>query len=171
MATKIGLEGDHLNSLVSPLTRYNYAFSSLLLVFSLLGVFDNAVFVADSYYDAIYASPLTTADTSLFRLPFQNLTFPIDIDLDPVEDRIYWTDSSRGTIMRSFTDGKDQKTIRSGAARPYGMALDLAARNVYWINRDDLTIEVSNLNGKNSKVLVFNLLSQPYDLIVDTTKG
>lgn len=141
------------------------------IAYSFSGVLGDILFVADSAHDAIYTSALTTSDTSLSLLPFKNLTFPIGIDLDPFETRLYWTDQSRGTVARSSLNGKDQEIIRSGVARPYGLALDLVARNVYWINRDNLTIEVSKLNGEYWKVLVSNLSSQPYDIALDTHKG
>ena len=140
-------------------------------IFSFLGVFGDVIFVADAYYDAIYASPLTSSDTSLFRLPIENLTLPVGIDFDPFDNRIYWADYSRGTIMRSTVYGNDQESIRPGAGRPFGLALDLVARNIYWINRQALTIEVSKLNGANWKVLVSNLYSSAYDIALDTRRG
>lgn len=73
--------------------------------------------------------------------------------------------------MRSSLYDENKEIIRSGAGRPYGLALDLVAGNVYWINRQNLTIEVSKLNGANWKVLITNLTSVPYDITLDTTRG
>ena len=84
---------------------------------------------------------------------------------------MYWTDYSRGTIIRSSLDGNDQETIRSGGSRFMGIALDLVGGNVYWINRGQKTIEVSKLNGDYRKVLVSSLSSAEYDIVLDTTRG
>ena len=73
--------------------------------------------------------------------------------------------------MRSSVYENDQEIIRSGAGRPFGLALDLVARNIYWINRQALTIEVSKLNGANWKVLVSNLYQSAYDIALDTRRG
>ena len=138
---------------------------------SFLGVYGDVVFIADSYYDAIYASPLTPSDTSLLRLPIENLTLPVGLDFDPSDNRIYWADYSQGTIMRSSVYGNDQEILLSGVGLPFGLALDLVAQNIYWINRQTLTIEVSKLNGANRKVLVSNLYSSAYDIALDTRRG
>lgn len=127
--------------------------------------------VADSYYDEIYLSTLDSSDTTIVPLPVQNLTYPVGVDFDPFNNRIYWTDYSLGTVKRSLIDGSNQETIRSGIARPYGIALDLVAENVYWISRLDNTIEVSKLDGSNWKVLVSDLGTSPDHIALDTSRG
>ena len=116
-------------------------------------------------------SPLNSSDTTIVPLPLNGLSDPIGIDFDPFEHRIYWTDYSRDTVMRSSIDGSNQETIRSGVDKPWGIALDLVGGNVYWINRGNMTIEVSKLNGDYWKVLVYNLSSAPYDIALDTIRG
>ena len=137
----------------------------------LLGILRDAVFVADSYYQQISYSPLTADDISINDLLLENLTYPNGIDFDPYNHYIYWTDSHRGEVQRSSIYGKNQTVIRSGVSSPSGLALDLVAGNVYWINAGTLTIEVSNLNGKYSKVLVHNLVHYPSDIALDTKRG
>lgn len=136
-----------------------------------LGTVKNVIMVADSFYDEIYLSTLDSSDTTIVPLPVQNLTYPIGVDFDPFNNRIYWTDYSLGTVKRSLIDGSNQETIHSGIARPYGIALDLVAENVYWISRLDYTIEVSKLDGSNRKVLVSNLGISPDDIALDTSRG
>ena len=127
--------------------------------------------VVDSSYDEIYLSTLDSSDTMIVPLPVQNLSFPICVDFDPFNNRIYWTDYSLGTVKRSLIDGGNQETIRSGINGPYGIALDLVAENVYWISRQDNTIEVSKIDGSNWKVLVSDLGSSPDHIALDTTRG
>ena len=137
----------------------------------ILGIVGDALFVADSYYDKIYLTPLRLSDATMVTLPFKNLSFPFDLDYDPFDNRLYWTDNRLATIMRSSIDGNDQETIRSGVASTTGIALDLVGGNIYWINRGNMTIEVSKQNGYYRKVLVYNLSSAPYDIVLDTTRG
>ena len=138
----------------------------------LLGILGDVVFVADSYYQQISYSPLTTDDISIKDLMLENLTYPNGIDFDPYNHYIYWTDSHRGEVQRSSVYGVNQTVIRSGISSPSGLALDLVAGNVYWINTGTLTtIEVSNLNGKYSKVLVKDAGQLVSDIALDTTRG
>ena len=152
------------------LTLGNHLLTLFFFLF-VLGTVKNVIMVADSFYDEIYLSTLDSSDTTIVPLPVQNLTYPIGVDFDPFNNRIYWTDYSLGTVKRSLIDGSNQETIRSGIARPYGIALDLVAENVYWISRQDYTIEVSKLDGSNWKVLVSDLGSSPDHIALDTSRG
>ena len=100
-----------------------------------------------------------------------NVTYPNGIDFDPYNHYIYWTDTYRGEVQRSSVYGGNQTVIRSGVSSPSGLALDVVAGNVYWINAGTLTIEVSNLNGKYSKVLVKDVGQLVSDIALDTTRG
>ena len=127
----------------------------------------DVVFVAEQ----ISYSPLTADDISINDLLLENLTYPNGIDFDPYNHYIYWTDTYRDEIQRSSVYGMNQTVIHSGVSYPSGLALDLVAGNVYWINAGTLTIQVSDLNGKYSKVLVQNLVHYPSDIALDTKRG
>ena len=127
------------------------------------------IFAADAYHDKLYFSELS--ENLLIPLPFSNIRRPNGIAFDPFEDRVYWTDDTLNVVYRSTIDGKNQEIIRSGVSEPMGIDLDLVAKNVYWINGGDRTIEVSKLNGDYWKVLVSDLASSPVDITLDTTKG
>ena len=114
---------------------------------------------------------MTPQDISLIPLYIENQTSPADIEVDPFEEGLYWTDSSRGTIERAHLYEKDQEIIHSGVNQAYGLALDLVAGNVYWVNGGNLSIFVSKLDGRYPKVLISNLSSPPNDIVVDTTRG
>lgn len=146
-------------------------FFHLYLFIDFLGKFDDVVFVADSAFRAISFSPLTSDDTLISDLALENLTSPRGIDFDPYAENIYWADNFRGEVQRSSVYGENQTVIRSDLSRPEALALDLVAGNVYWINVGDMTIQVSDLNGKYSKVLVKRLLQDPSDLALDTMRG
>ena len=127
------------------------------------------IFVADIYHNEVYSSPLSK--DILVPLPFSNVETPMGVAFDPFEERVYWTDYTRGIVYRSTIDGKNQEIIRSNVTGPLGLDLDLVAGNVYWINNGDRTIEVSDLIGEYWKVLVYNLSSGPVDIALDSTRG
>lgn len=91
------------------------------------------------------------------------------IAFDPFDNRLYWTDYSRGIVTRASLGGQNQEIIHSGVDKPYGIALDLVAENVYWISGTQQNIKVSKLNGNYSKVLISNL--KAYDIALDNTRG
>ena len=63
----------------------------------------------------IYLRELTPGSSVLgstySRIPLQNLRDVLDVDFDPVEGRLYWSDWDRFTISRAFLDGSDQEVI------------------------------------------------------------
>lgn len=96
---------------------------------------------------------------------------PTGIAFDPTEKRIYWTDPKLGIVARSTFDGETYEVIRENVSSPMGIDVDLVGGNVFWINSDKRTIEVSKLNGDHWKVLVYNLHHSPVDIALDTTRG
>ena len=48
-----------------------------------------------------------------------------DIEIDPIGQRIWWTDHGRGQIRSAEFDGSDVQIERSGLTNPYGLALEL----------------------------------------------
>jgi len=135
------------------------------------GIFGEVVFISDSGRHGIIMSSLDTSDTTTIALPFQNVTTPYGIAFNPLDNRIYWTDSTRGVVARSSIGGKDQEVVHSPVFRPRGIALDLVGGNMYWISNGGRSIEVSKLNGSYWKVLVSNLYDDATDITLDTTRG
>lgn len=73
-------------------------------------------------------------------------------------------------VARSKFNGEMYEVIRNNGS-PTAIGLDLVGRNVFWINSDEGTIEVSNLNGDNWKVLISDPKPSPQDIVLDTTRG
>ena len=89
---------------------------------------------------------------------------------DFVEDRVYWTDVWRSTISRSFLNGSSQEVIIDKKLDyPYGLAVDIIGRNLYWADTHNLGI--SKLDGSHRKALITTNLLQPRDIILDLNKG
>jgi hypothetical protein len=50
-----------------------------------------------------------------------------DIEIDPVTQRIWWTDYGRGQIRSAGFDGSDERVELSNLTNPYGLALEFGA--------------------------------------------
>lgn len=135
------------------------------------GIVADVLFVTDSYDNKVYISSLSPDDTTIVPLQLKNLSFPVGVDFDPFEHRVYWTDQNHGFVERAFVDGRNQEIVHMGLSQPSGIALDLVGGNVYWISRGNLTVEVSKLDGSFRKLLVSNLSSYPEDIALDTMRG
>lgn len=135
------------------------------------GTVADALFVTDSYDNKVYISSLSPDDTTIVPLQLKNLSFPLGVDFDPFEDRVYWTDYHHGFVERAFVDGRSQEIVHMGLSQPSGIALDLVGGNVYWISTGNLTVEVSKLDGSFRKLLVSNLSSYAIDIALDTMRG
>ncbi len=87
---------------------------------------------------------------------------PIDArtKTEPLSGRLFFLNLSAGLILSANPDGSDLKTIISeGRKLPDGLALDLAARHIYWTNmgdpmKNDGSIMRSDLDGKNMITIV-----------------
>ena len=117
-------------------------------------------------------SSQSTSDRAFISLPFQNITSPLGIAFNPLDGRLYWTDSTRGVVARSSIDGQDQEDIHWNVVNPLGIALDLVGGNVYWISSWGDTIEVSKLNGDYRKELCCHHLNpSAREITLDTKRG
>ena len=109
---------------------------------------------------------------SLFPLPISNISNPVALDYDVVEDRVYWTDVGKKTISRAFRNGSSHEIIFDrNVQSPPGLAVDSLGRNLYWTDAGTKILEVSKLNGSRRTALVTHNLDNPRDIILDVYKG
>ncbi|KAJ8299116.1 hypothetical protein KUTeg_023176 [Tegillarca granosa] len=115
---------------------------------------------------------LHTPDYSQLILPLKDLVHVIAIDYDPVESRIYWTDSESNSISTSHLNGTGQNVVIGSEIKdPDGMAVDWIGRNLYWTDTGYDTIQVSRLNGSFRTVLIDTGLDEPRVIRVDPLSG
>ncbi|XP_022782783.1 low-density lipoprotein receptor-related protein 4-like isoform X2 [Stylophora pistillata] len=129
---------------------------------------------ADASRSQIYTLSLDESNTSAKLLPMTHqMYYPVALDFDITEDRIYWTESSwPTTISRVFINGSSPETVISkGVKYPYGLAVDPVGRNIYWTDRALGKIEVSRMDGSIRKTLISRDLDSPRDIIVDLDGG
>lgn len=107
---------------------------------------------------------------TLFKDP--DFHFPVALDFDRVEDRVYWTDISRGYIMSAFRNASSAKIVYfCNVLLPVGLAIDHVGRNVYWTDAGTDRIEIGRLDGTKRKVLFKDGLDEPGAIVLDKKKG
>ena len=98
-----------------------------------------------------------TLQESKFLGVVPDLARSVALDYDWKENRMYWTDVHSGTIQRislsNNTENKVEVIIRKISV-PDGIAVDWVARKLYWTDAGSKCIEVSELDGKNRRVLI-----------------
>ncbi|XP_067144345.1 low-density lipoprotein receptor-related protein 4-like [Centruroides vittatus] len=95
-------------------------------------------------------------------LPIKNLDNVIALDVDSVEEKIYWSDNGLDKIQRSNLDGTHvEDIVIHGLDTVDGLAVDFHGRKIYWTDSGHNSIEVCELNGKFQKVLIWENLDSP----------
>ena len=111
--------------------------------------------------------------TTSRRIPLKvPVSQPIALDFDFLEEKVYWTDITLGTISRAYLNGSSQETVvRGGLNNPYGLAVDPFGRNIYWTDSKEQVIEIASTDGLYRRVLIKDNLQNPRDIILDVTRG
>ncbi|KAK3698272.1 hypothetical protein QZH41_009502 [Actinostola sp. cb2023] len=126
----------------------------------------------ESTFDNIYRIPIETGSQNVAqRIPLLMLSKPTAVDFDPIEERVYWSDLNQRSIYRSFLNGSSQQRIVGRLGSPSSLAVDWAGRNLYWADKPANKIEVSKLDGKYRKTLIYGNLEQPLSITLDLKKG
>ncbi len=96
------------------------------------------------------------------------------LDFDLSEERIYWSDvaTSYKDIKSAHVNGTGVKTIiRHGLERPVSISVDWIAKNIYWSDDTAHRIEVSRLDGRHRKVLLWEDIESPRAIAVNPHNG
>ncbi len=91
--------------------------------------------------------------------------------------RLFVLDLAEGRVFSVDPDGSDKKILVTGRRLPDGVAIDVAARHLYWTNmgvpnRNDGSIERVDLDGRNRKTIVpEGATFTPKQLQIDRRRG
>jgi hypothetical protein len=77
----------------------------------------------------------------------------------PTVGRLFFLEVSTGRVLSVNPDGSDRKVIVTGCRIPDGVVVDVEAGHIYWTNmgvpnRNDGSIERTNIDGENRKTIV-----------------
>ena len=90
------------------------------------------------------------------------------IQLDVKAGKMYFVDSLNDNIARVNFDGSNYEDLGIDLIHPYGLALDLRNRQMYWTHAESLfgRIRRAALNGDNKEILLTEL-NRPTDIALD----
>ncbi|XP_058886616.1 pro-epidermal growth factor isoform X2 [Acipenser ruthenus] len=95
-----------------------------------------------------------------------NTGISVLLDFHYNEERIYWVDSDKGLVQRVFMNGTKREKVCSVGNGISGFTLNWIQKSIIWTNHQKGSIEVADIDGRNSRVLLENV-SQPSSITVD----
>jgi DNA-binding beta-propeller fold protein YncE len=81
----------------------------------------------------------------------------IELELNPLDGRMYWANNNTDNIYRAFLDGTGRETLVTGLSNPLGLALDVSAGHIYWADHIQRVIQRSNFDGSNVETILSDL--------------
>lgn len=127
--------------------------------------------------DGLSHQVLSSSGTDLANLnpaaiSSDDASIPIGLDLDYMNQKIYWVDNIGKRILRSNTDGSEQETVPTMAlSNPSCIALWPEMDLLFYADSDSNKIWVSDLEGGNQKVLVKDKIDFPTRMAVSPANG
>ncbi|MGH0152681.1 UNVERIFIED_CONTAM: hypothetical protein FKN15_024634 [Acipenser sinensis] len=94
-----------------------------------------------------------------------NTGISVLLDFHYNEERIYWVDSDKGLVQRVFMNGTKREKVCSVGKGISGFTLNWIQKSIIWTNHQKGSIEVADIDGRNSRVLLENV-SQPSSITV-----
>ena len=75
-------------------------------------------------------------------------------EIDPRNQKLYWTDQFLGKVVRSDLDGSNvEDVVTQGQGTPLGLSLDVDAGKMYWVDDELFRIARSNLDGSEIETI------------------
>ena len=99
---------------------------------------------------------------------------PIGIDVDILNQHIYWVDPYSDKIQRANLDGSDvidAVHIPGSFTYPYDIALDVAEEQIYWTDWGTDKIQRAGMDGSGLEYLVTTGLNYPCGIVLDKFNG
>lgn len=94
------------------------------------------------------------------------------LDYNPLDGRLYWTDSVDKRISRVFANGSGvEAVVTFDLTRPAGIAVDPLGGNIFFSDKGQKRITVATQTGKYRRILLWNNLTSPEALQLDLSSG
>ncbi|XP_071809054.1 low-density lipoprotein receptor-related protein 4-like isoform X2 [Asterias amurensis] len=91
---------------------------------------------------------------------------------DVGEELVFWSDVTLDSIKRVYLNGTGVRSvITTGLESPGGIAVDWIGRKLYWTDSGTSRIEVSNLDGSQRSVLIWEDMEKPRAFAVHPEQG
>ena len=98
------------------------------------------------------------------------LGYPIQVAVNWITQKLYWSDSTHSTIEYSDFNGGNRQTLLNNISKIKTIALDPCTNNIYWVSKDNGNYAISKmkLNGTERQVILpGSSLQVPNSLVID----
>ncbi|XP_053559518.1 pro-epidermal growth factor isoform X2 [Bombina bombina] len=92
------------------------------------------------------------------------------LHFDEEEERLYWFDWNRSILHRMYFNGTRRERMRGLGRGSLRFTIDWRRKLIFWANKQKGTIERTDMNGKQSRILLRNL-HNPVFIVVDSFEG
>ncbi|KAK2161571.1 hypothetical protein NP493_1573g00022 [Ridgeia piscesae] len=101
------------------------------------------------------------------------MNYPVGIDFNPTDKKVYWTDLRGDVIKRSNLDGTSEEIVKSLHSGSYlfGLAIDMVSGLVYFTEGGADIIAAVTLDGRQHFTLVTEDMDQPQEIALDLERG
>ncbi|KAK2161567.1 hypothetical protein NP493_1573g00015, partial [Ridgeia piscesae] len=132
---------------------------------------DNFVLVVDTNNKAIRQIDLS--NESVWTIPLPEMNYPVGIDFNPTDKKVYWTDLRGDVIKRSNLDGTSEEIVTSLHSGSYlfGLAIDMVSGLMYFTEGGADIIAAVTLDGRQHFTLVTEDMDQPQEIALDLERG
>ncbi|KAJ8019651.1 Low-density lipoprotein receptor-related protein 2 [Holothuria leucospilota] len=123
------------------------------------------------YFTNRYYIRSLSYDHSDYQITAYQFQVVVGLDFDIRDEKLYALDHLGDKIERFNTDGSSRETVVEEITAGEGLALDWVGRKLYWTDRTDDIIVVSELNGTHRMNLISENLFEPRGVAVHPFKG
>ncbi|XP_025082085.1 low-density lipoprotein receptor-related protein 4-like [Pomacea canaliculata] len=126
--------------------------------------------VTDSY-NGIHRIDIDTGSNVTIRP--SGIQNPFGIDYDPVDGRVYWSDTEDETIRSANLDGSDARLVRNiiHGSSLWGLSLDSVSRLLFYSDDGNKVIGMISLDNNSHHIVVDSDIGQPMDIELDKHNG
>ena len=130
--------------------------ASLILMLPVASAYaENLVVWGSSSAISVAPTAGGTSGKNIFTSATTNVGYPFGTAVDPSTGKIYWINSSDGTLYTGNLGGTGTPTMITdqGISNPYGLALDPLTQRLYWANDGTYDIRWITTDGTTGGIL------------------
>lgn len=140
----------------------------------LSGAFSSLIIMTDFSPPAIYTAEMgPKINFKMLNVDGgrRNISSPADVDYDPVEKKVYWTQWSSkwtgdGLIARCDLNGNGYQELVKELDYAIGLAIDIEGRKMYF-SHEKMALESANLDGSGRRDVIRELPTSGFHVFFD----